>query len=105
MKVITNFDFYNAVKDVNESLLPVKVIRNNQKTYIQLFPVYLSATLIIKQFTDMDAKAIIPTIIKPTINMIKHIKSNLSFFITTPIYFFHVPNTILQSNYISHLSL
>ena len=63
MKVITNFDFYNAVKDVNESLLPVKVIRNNQKRYIQLFPVYLSATLIIKQFTDMDAKAIIPTII------------------------------------------
>ena len=63
MKIITDFDFCNAVKDVNETLLPIKVIRNNQKKYACLLPVYSSIILIIQKFTDLDVRRFIISLI------------------------------------------
>ncbi len=64
MKIITDFDFCNAVKDVNGNILLFKVVRNNQKRYAHLFPIYSAIALICKQYADLDAREVISIIIR-----------------------------------------
>ena len=64
MKIITDFDFCNAVKDVNGNILLFKVVRNNQKQYARLFPIYSAIALICKQYADLDAREVISIIIR-----------------------------------------
>lgn len=40
MKLVINYDFFNAIRDVNEPLTPMKIVRNNRK-YKFLAPVTL----------------------------------------------------------------
>ena len=40
MKLVINYDFFNAIRDVNEPLTPMKIVRNNRK-YKLLAPVTL----------------------------------------------------------------
>ena len=35
MKIIINYDFFNAILDVNEKLTPMKIVRNNKKLLIK----------------------------------------------------------------------
>ena len=32
MKIVINYDFFNAILDANEGLTPMKIVRNNKKT-------------------------------------------------------------------------
>lgn len=64
MKIVTDFDFCNAVKDVNGNILLFKVVRNNQKQYAHLFPIYSAIALICKQYADLDAREVISIIIR-----------------------------------------
>lgn len=34
MKILINYDFFNAIRDVNEAFTPFKVIRNNKKRWV-----------------------------------------------------------------------
>ena len=45
MKLLINYDFFNAVRNVNERTNPLKVIRNEKKLYAIMFPIYLSISL------------------------------------------------------------
>ncbi len=49
MKLLINYDFFDAIKNVNEPLRPMKIIRNEKKKYSILFPLYLSIILATKQ--------------------------------------------------------
>ena len=63
MKIITDFDFCNAIKDVNGNILLFKVVRNNQRHYASLFPIYTAVALIVKQYAHLDAREVISIII------------------------------------------
>ena len=41
MNIIINFDFFNAIRDVNENFLGFKIIRNNKRIWIKYnLPIY-----------------------------------------------------------------
>ena len=41
MKLVINYDFFNAIKDVNEGFTPMKIVRNNKKVLvIYSFPIW-----------------------------------------------------------------
>ncbi|MBR4230678.1 MAG: hypothetical protein IKR74_00795 [Bacilli bacterium] len=64
MKIITDFDFIDSVKNVNEGLHPLKVIRNNKQRYIHLLPIYTIIALMVQKFSDIDVKEIIAFILR-----------------------------------------
>lgn len=41
MKLVINYDFFNAVRNVNEPLTPMKIVRNHKIKYSMLAPIYL----------------------------------------------------------------
>ena len=41
MKLVINYDFFNAIKDVNEGFTPMKIVRNNKKVLVTYsFPIW-----------------------------------------------------------------
>ena len=40
MKLVINYDFFNAIKDVNEPYGVLKVIRNNKDRYMLRLPLW-----------------------------------------------------------------
>ena len=47
MKILINFDFMNAVKNVNEGITPFKVIRNNKSVWAKFnLPIYTAINLL-----------------------------------------------------------
>ena len=40
MKLVINYDFFNAVRNVNEPLTPMKIVRNDEK-YLGVAPAIL----------------------------------------------------------------
>ena len=64
MKLLINYDFFEAIRNVNEKTTPLKVFRNEKKKYAILLPIYTSVALIAKQYCDFDTKDIIPAIIR-----------------------------------------
>ncbi len=64
MKLLINYDFFDAVRNVNEKTTPLKVIRNEKKKYAILLPIYTSLALIAKQYSDFDTREIISIIIR-----------------------------------------
>ena len=42
MKVTINYDFFDAIKDANEPMHPLKMIRNNKGKYLLLFPMSIA---------------------------------------------------------------
>ncbi len=34
MKLVINYDFFNAIRDVNEPLTPMKIVRTHKITYV-----------------------------------------------------------------------
>ena len=47
MKILINFDFMNAVKNVNEGITPFKVIRNNKTVWAKFnLPIYTAINLL-----------------------------------------------------------
>lgn len=59
MKLLINYDFFNAIKNVNEKTHPLKIIRNEKTKYTLAFPVYLSAILIVGQNQKLSVQDII----------------------------------------------
>ena len=59
MKLLVNYDFFDAVRNVNEPLNPMKIIRNEKKKYGILFPLYLSIILAAKEYGDIDTSNLI----------------------------------------------
>ena len=49
MKLLINYDFFNAIRNVNEKTNLLKVIRNEKGKYAVMFPIYLSIPLIAMQ--------------------------------------------------------
>lgn len=41
MKLVINYDFFNAVRNVNEPLTPMKIVRNHKIKYSMLTPAWL----------------------------------------------------------------
>ena len=64
MKLLINYDFFNAVRNVNEKTNPLKVIRNEKNRYAFVFPFYLSTVLIIGQNQKMDLNDIMIPILR-----------------------------------------
>ena len=69
MKLLINYDFYNAVRDASESLRPMKVIRNEKKKYMILSSVYLSMCLMARQYGNIDIKDIVLLLLRLNINL------------------------------------
>ena len=46
MKLIINYDFFNAIRDVREPYGPLTVIRNNNYKYMMSFPLWLTTDVI-----------------------------------------------------------
>ena len=59
MKLITDFDFIDTVKNAREGLHPLKVMRNNKEQYLQFLPIYTSLALIAQRYSDMDFRGVI----------------------------------------------
>ena len=50
MKVIVNYDLVNAVRNVNEPLTPMKVVRNKKWIWVKTwYPLYLAADFVISE--------------------------------------------------------
>ncbi len=64
MKLLINYDFFNAVRNVNEKTNPLKVIRNEKNRYVFVFPFYLSTVLIIGQNQKLDLNDIMIPILR-----------------------------------------
>ena len=64
MKLLINYDFFDAVRNVNEKTTPLKVFRNEKTKYALLLPVYTSIALIAKQYSDFDTRDIIAIILR-----------------------------------------
>ena len=64
MKLLINYDFFNAIRNVNEKTNPLKVIRNEKKRYAIYFPIYLSTVLLIHRHQQMNISDIMSPIIK-----------------------------------------
>ena len=64
MKLLINYDFFNAIRNVNEKTHPLKIIRNEKTKYVIAFPIYLSTVLILNQNQKMDATNIILPILR-----------------------------------------
>lgn len=51
MKIIINYDYINAIKNVNEKYTPFKVIRNNKVKWVKVnLPIYTAANMLITNF-------------------------------------------------------
>lgn len=62
MKLRINYDFFNAIKDVNEGFTPMKVIRNDKKILISFsFPLWITTSYLSTKSIPMT---IYSTIIK-----------------------------------------
>ena len=59
MKLLINYDFFNAIKNVNEKTHPLKIIRNEKTKYTLALPLYLSAILIVGQNQKLSVQDII----------------------------------------------
>lgn len=58
MKLLINYDFFNAVRNGNENTHPLKVIRNEKKKYAIMFPIYLSISLMVQQYGKVTPRDI-----------------------------------------------
>ena len=40
MKIMINYDLINAIRNVNEELVPFKIVRNRKNDYLSFLPIY-----------------------------------------------------------------
>ena len=59
MKLLINYDFFNAVRNVNEKIHPLKIIKNEKTKYAIMLPIYLSIGLIKPQHREINPSDII----------------------------------------------
>ena len=60
MKLVINYDFINAVLNVNEKITPFKLIRNNKKLYLMYYlPFFMIGNLSINKNASLILKELI----------------------------------------------